>query len=342
MRTYIKLLLWLSLLFTQLAFANDSAGTTAAGGIQFIKTPTVKMLSEDLTMSASSVKVDYVFKNISNKDVTTQVFFPLPPYQMQGANLSWDNEVFPNKNAPFTNFSVVINGQPIKYQIKTQALLNGKDIAPMLIKAGIPLNTQLAAAEVPMDDQQSANFKQWHAKAQQLGLLDHKGYPRWQKQVSYYWTQTFPAGQTLTVTHQYRPAAGEFYVSIIPNAKDQMSSINDGIQRIKALFKINLADLAHGKNFHDWLSQQTLKPTAGNGIFAFIYNVDYVLTTGANWAGPIQQFALTLKYPTDGAVAYNHFYTGQPSKIINMPGETKIFLNNFTPKQNLHVLFGKT
>ena len=328
--------------FCMVAYANDSAGTTAAGGIQFIKTPTVKMVSEDLSISPTTVKVIYLFQNLSDKAVITRVFFPLPPYQMQGVNEPWDDEIAQDKNAPFKNFAVIVNGKSVSYQIKTQAMLNGKDIAPMLIKAGIPLNTQLAAGQVPMDDQQAAKFKQWHVKAQQLGLLDANGNPRWQKQVIYYWTQTFPAKQSMTITHQYKPAAGEFYVPKIPGVTDQSRGIADATQRIKDLFKLNLLALQNNKNWHSWLQTQSNKPTADNGIYAFIYNVDYILTTGANWAGPIQYFTLTLNYPKDGVVAYNHFYDNQSANVIISPGKTQLTLSDFTPKQDLHILFGVT
>lgn len=324
------------------AFANDSAGTTAAGGIQFIKTPEVKMVSENLTISQNNIEVNYLFQNLSNKAVTTQVFFPLPPYKMLGVNEPWDDEISTDKNAPFKNFSVVVNGKPVVYQIKTQALLKGKDIATTLKQAGIPLNTQLAAGQVPMGEQQYAQFKQWHAKAQQLGLLDAKGNPRWQKQVIYYWTQTFPAQQSITITHQYKPATGEFYAAKMPNTTDPGHSLTEVVQRTKSLFNLNLADLANSKNFQSWLTQQSVKPASSNGIYALFYNVDYFLTTGANWAGPIQHFTLTLNYPTTGAVAYNHFYDGKPANLIVAPGKTQLALTDFTPKQDLHILFGVT
>lgn len=341
MRNYFKLSILLGVLLIRPALANDSAGTTAAGGIQFIKSSHIKMVREDLAISPARVKVNYLFQNLSDKDITTQVFFPLPPYKMLGTNLSWDDEVYKSKDAPFRNFSVIVNGKTIAYQVKTQALLNGKDITATLTKAGIPLNTQLAAGQIPMDDEQSAKFKQWYAKAQRLGLLDAKGYPRWQKQVVYYWQQTFPAKQVITISHDYKPAAGEFYGAIWPGATVQTKSVNDVVQRMKLLFKVNLSDLVNGKLFYTWLTQQSTQPKT-NGVFAFIYNVDYILTTGANWAGPIQQFSLTLHYPQNSVVAYNHFYDSKPEKVTTMPGKTQIVLHDFTPEQDLHIAFGIT
>ncbi len=326
----------------RLAFANDSAGTTAAGGVQFIRTPSVKMVSENLTISPTNIAVDYLFQNLSDKAVTTPVFFPLPPYRMLGMNESWDDEVAHDKNAPFKNFSVIVNGHAVAYQVKTQAMFNGKDITSTLIKNGIPLNAQLAAGQIPMDAQQALKFKQWHAKAFQLKLLDAQGNPGWQKQVIYYWTQTFPAKQNVTISHQYKPAAGEFYVAKTPNISQQTPSVMDAIQRIKILFNADLLALENGKNLQSWLTEQSVKPTGSNAIYAFIYNVDYILTTGANWAGPIQQFTLTLNYPNNGVIAYNHFYKDKTSKLKVIPGKTKLVLSNFVPRQDLHILFGVT
>jgi len=72
---------FLTFFFTA-SYANDSAGTTAAGGITFTKTPVISMVREELLINPKQVRVSYIFKNNSDKDITTQVFFPIPPLNL--------------------------------------------------------------------------------------------------------------------------------------------------------------------------------------------------------------------------------------------------------------------
>ena len=69
------------------AFANDSTAELGAGGLILSRNDVVSMDSEDLFISRDKVTVDYVFRNTSDKDVSTVVAFPLPeieanPYEM--------------------------------------------------------------------------------------------------------------------------------------------------------------------------------------------------------------------------------------------------------------------
>ncbi len=58
--------------------ANDSTGYVGTGGIQYLKNSQIAMQSEDLFISKKIIKVDYLYKNLSNKDVTETMLFPLP------------------------------------------------------------------------------------------------------------------------------------------------------------------------------------------------------------------------------------------------------------------------
>lgn len=333
---FFSTLLWISLL----AFANDTAGTTAAGGINFVKTPSITMEREELTISPNNVKVSYVFKNNTDKDITTQVFFPLPPYRMEGVNASWDNEISSNtKDAPFGNFSVFVQGQPMNYNTNIRAMLNGKDITQTLLQSGIPLNPDLVAGNIPLQDQ--AKINQWQAKARELGFLDDAGKPKWQKQIIFYWTQTFPANQEVLVEHQYKPAAGAFYAGITPG-KDLNNLINENEQRIASVFNLKLENLIGKDNFKNWLVQRIEQnPNHQGGIYAYFYNINYILLTGANWGGPIKNFSLDILKSADAAIAYNTFY-GKRTAMTNKdnPDHIIIFLKNFTPQKNLQVLYG--
>jgi len=58
------------MLLPAFVFANDSTGYVATGGVQYLKNKDIQMFSEDLFISKKMIKVDYQFKNLSNKDVT--------------------------------------------------------------------------------------------------------------------------------------------------------------------------------------------------------------------------------------------------------------------------------
>jgi hypothetical protein len=60
------------------ASANDSTARTAAGGLILTRSAEIDMVSEDLFISARQVRIRYVFRNRSARDVTTLVAFPMP------------------------------------------------------------------------------------------------------------------------------------------------------------------------------------------------------------------------------------------------------------------------
>src|SRR5258706_7741781 len=74
-----KIVLALALALTgAAAHANDTSAALKAGGLKFTKTGAVEMVSEDLYLSMGEVRVHYVFRNRTAKDVTALVAFPMP------------------------------------------------------------------------------------------------------------------------------------------------------------------------------------------------------------------------------------------------------------------------
>ena len=65
--------------------ADDGAASIAAGGIVMVREPRITMQNEVLRISGSKVRVDYEFLNDTDKDITTEVAFPVPAY-----SLDWD------------------------------------------------------------------------------------------------------------------------------------------------------------------------------------------------------------------------------------------------------------
>ena len=60
------------------AGANDGYAGLGAGGLEFGQSEHIRMLSEELHLSRSAVRVDYRFRNEGPADETVLVAFQLP------------------------------------------------------------------------------------------------------------------------------------------------------------------------------------------------------------------------------------------------------------------------
>ena len=94
----------------------------------------------------------------------------------------------------------------------------------------------------------------------------------WSTQIVYSWKQTFKAGKTTEIKHQYTPLLGGSFVYPPQFEKggemDKAYCISDDLRR-------TLADPKRKMHFYTQLG--------------------YILTTGANWAKPIGKFTLTIE-----------------------------------------------
>jgi len=63
-----------------IVLGNDSAASRAIGGIQLRREANISMEKERLTISEAKVTVEYEFLNQTDKNITTEVAFPIPPY----------------------------------------------------------------------------------------------------------------------------------------------------------------------------------------------------------------------------------------------------------------------
>ena len=94
--------------------ANDSDASVALGGVQLTREPRISMESERLTISLSKITVEYEFLNESNQDITTEVAFPIPPYE--------DTERAGGIRA-FDDFRLWVDGKEHKYEVEAKAFL---------------------------------------------------------------------------------------------------------------------------------------------------------------------------------------------------------------------------
>lgn len=308
------------------ALANDTMANTASGGLVFQTTDAVEMQSEDLSISEKEIVVRYVFKNVSDKDVTSTVAFPMPdvkiePYEGDRSVPSGDI------NDPIA-FRTTVDGQPVEMAREKRAVVGDADVTEKLTSLGLPLE--------PFGEEADASLNALGADAKKEALAsgvatteegeegnpwDHHLIPHWTFRATYHWTQTFPAGGEVRVEHRYQPSV---YVNL-----GTMLGAEDFEAETAALRKTYCID--------DTL-MATLQKAAKRSEFGQIpyaeRHVDYVLVTGANWANAIGDFKLTVD-------------KGSPENLVSFcadgvkktsPTTFEIRKTNFTPTGNLNVL----
>lgn len=125
---------------------------------------------------------------------------------------------------------------------------------------------------------------------------------------THHWEQVFPKDKPVRIEHEYVPIAGGFFTSSESEFEKEMSDTYCvGPKLFKALSK-----------------QQH-----------YVWAVHYILTTGANWKGPIKSFKLTIaKESPDDKVS-----VCLPDTRRTSPTTFEVVRENFTPTQDLKLLF---
>jgi hypothetical protein len=313
------------------ALANDSTAELGTGGLDFVQNENVEMRSEQLFVSTEQIRVTYHFFNKSEQPVTNLVAFPLPDITIadQDTNISVPTEDPVN----FLAFSTMANGQPIATQVEQKVFAKGIEQTALLSRLGIPLAPQLKATYDALD---ALPKDQW-PQLVNLGLAEIVEYgttpdlkmqqhlePRWTLKTIFYWQQTFPAHEELVIQHQYKPSVGGTAGTGIgnpgiPDAQGYKAKYCMDPGFVAAVVRNNAAQRAQ----NTWVMEQ---------------RIDYILKTGANWAGPIADFTLTIdKLKPDNLVS---FCADGVKKIS--PTQFQVHYTNFTPKADLAILIVTT
>jgi hypothetical protein len=312
------------------AVANDSAAELATGGLVLTKNPAIEMRSEDLFISTKAVRVHYVFANTSAKDVTILVAFPMPDVTIDGPD---DNIVVPTESPTnLLGFVTTVDGQPVQAQVEQKALKNGADITAYLKGLGVPLAPHLQSTNDVLDKLPKA--AQDALVAKNLAIpddyddghgMEHHLTATWTLKTTFYWQQTFPAGKSITVEHNYIPSVGgtagtqwgdpTFVGTALYTQGRQRYCIDDDFLATATRAKASITP----PSLKGYLTEQ---------------RIDYVLTTGANWKAPIGDFHMTID-KGDPANLVSFCGTGV-AKIS--PTQFEVHYTNFTPTQDVAIL----
>jgi Domain of unknown function (DUF4424) len=309
------------------ARANDSAAELSIGGLQFVRTSDVAMESEDLRISLDRVSVRYQFANTSGRPVTLTVAFPLPDIDLSDA----ENIALPSADpVNFVDFETRIDGVAAEFRIDQRAMLGDKDVSAQLDQFKLPLlpigRRGIHAAELP---------EATRSKLADQGLLrpvrtDDKGRQQyaaaWVAKTSAVRQQTFPPEREVVVEHRYRPSVGTSPDTILRRDLRSNASLSSEVERYRKDYCISDAFLA-----------QLDKLTGDGALNAPMIaerRINYVLRTGANWAGPIRSFRLTIDPGSSDRLI--SFCSGRLQPIA--PNAPEFAAKDFTPEGDLKIL----
>jgi hypothetical protein len=307
--------------------ANDTSAELAIGGLTFTKNADISMESEELRIGLDAVTVRYVFLNHGTKPVTLTVAFPLPDINLADAS----NAALPVGNPlNFVGFTTKIDGKPVSFTTNQQAFSDTKNVTTALAELGIPI-FPVGAEQLKINDLS----QDVRGRAVAQGLLvesgtNDKGAPlydaTWTLKTSIVRQQSFPPGKPVVVEHRYRTSVGMSFDTILRHGLRQNKNLESEVKRYKAKYCVddNVLKLLDGLRLAD-------RPGKPRMIER---RVSYVLTTGANWAGPIKDFRLVVdKGRADRIVSF----CGEALKEVSAT-ELEWRATDFTPKQDLEIL----
>jgi hypothetical protein len=268
------------------AYANDSAAAIGVGGIELVQQADVAMVSEDLYVSKPQIRVRYEFRNESAAPVKTLVAFPLPELDLakdRETPFGWPSD---NQQDP-VNFQIRVDGKPIQPRLERKAFLKGQDVTKDLEAAGVPVLYPFGDFWTRVGKLKKAEIDRLAAKGLvEVDKATREVFPLWALKGTYYWDQTFPAGQIVRVEHSYAPVIGGSFWGD-GNPKTEAAAAKDEYFRDFCLDQQTL-DAAARK-----LAADKARNPQGSAMLSYI-DVRYVLMTGRNWKGPIGKFKLTV------------------------------------------------
>ncbi len=314
------------------ACANDSTAELATGGLVFVHNDNVEMRSEDLTISAKEIQVRYRFFNKTDKAVTVLVAFPMPEIKVDGPD---DNISLPTDDpVNLLAFATTVNGRPVTTKVEQRAFAVGLDRTQVLRDLGVPLAPHLKATSEALDKLPRAKWDELIrvglAEIEQYdvgkGMEEHLA-PRWSLQTTFYWEQTFPPKAETVVEHRYKPSVGASVQTALgsPDAA-QEDWYEDYVEKY-----------CLDKEFLTAVERARREAKSQFGAPYSEQRIEYILSTGANWSGPIKEFRLVVdKGDADSLVSF----CGDDVKKIS-PTQFEMKMTDFTPEDDFAVLILK-
>lgn len=283
------------LVLSMSGWSNDTTFGDPNGSIVPTKQDSIRMRKEVLDISESSVQVEYEFVNTASKDTTVSITFPMPARYFGTAD-----------HSQIRDFRLLVDGTPTPTEHRVVVLLGDSlDITDRIRKLGW---TETDIGQFLETGDQPEGKKPLPRK-----WLDKEGQARFTVNDHHIWSQTFPAGKTVSIRHSYRPSL----TSGVPYPVDELVE-------------------TYGKSSCIGSSTRArMKSLEGRGG-VFWSRLEYILTTANNWQGPIGDFTLRVHKRTPGQIV-SLCMDGTPEKT-----DAKTFefhATEFHPVHNLDLLF---
>jgi hypothetical protein len=308
-------------------FANDSSAELGAGGLVLTRNDDIQMRSEDLYLSATEVRVNYIFFNKAERDVTIHVAFPMPDVTLSEEPLTIPTNAAEN----LLDFKTVVNGRAVVANVEQKAFVGDIEHTALLRSLGIPLAPHTGSAVEGLNklprEKLSDLEKNKLIELQEMNEGDGwKTYPlpRWTLKTTWFWEQTFAANSELHVEHKYKPATGDSAVTFLgePSVEAEL-----WLEEYKQKYCID-------RDFLNTIKRARAAVKFDYGAPFSEKRISYILKTGANWAGPIENFRLVVdKGDPKNIVSF----CGKGVKKIS-PTQFEVRYQNYLPKKDLDVL----
>ena len=316
-------LLALALVYGVAVNGNDGAASTAAGGIQLTREARISMEKERLVIGEKKITVEYEFLNETDRDITTEVAFPIPPFER--------NYLDSDHPQPIDNFHVWIEGREIKYLSEAKAMLGNVDYSARLRQLGVDI-VSLGHFDESGPAIQNPSFsrdfgklsKEEQIELRRIGLFNEY-FPQWTVELTYHWQHSFPAHKIVHVRHEYTPLAGE----MITGPGDLSPK----------------PETHHLANFAQWCIDPPLRKTVTVRMQRQGYDsvtwVDYILTTANTWKTPIKQFELVVERPKPDSQAKHYLVSFCWDGPVLRPDSDHFVARatNFVPTKELSIAF---
>jgi hypothetical protein len=283
---------------------------------------------------ADSVKVSYRFRNLTNADVETIVAFPMPDVT---------GSVFETVEMPdpahdnFLRFVTRVDGKPVDSQVEQRAFLEDPDkpdveITERLKSLGVPLIPTMRAAGAALSALSELQLKAL-ADAKIVYTEDAGGgkgantEPLWTLRSKFWRRQVFPAGRDLRVEQTYTPGLGGQVGLTLGRPDLGAAQVSD----YRKIYCTDGAFMSAVQSLYRWANAPNFKPGT------FEEYLSYVITSGANWAGPIGTFRLVVDKGDSTLVSF----CGDGVRKIG-PTTFEMTAKDYTPQRDIDVLFIKT
>ncbi len=333
--------------------ADDEAASIAAGGLVPRREIRIVMAKEVLRISLKKIVVDYDFRNDTDQDVTTEVAFPVPPYDHS------ENSYIVSM-ASFSDFMLSIDGKPAPFKAEAKATLKGKEVTEILEADKIDIASfgHLQEHEGLDTRNKIPDFTRLPEKEQKrliaMGFFDidkNNAEANWTVHLQYHWKQSFPAHSTVHIRHEYTPVAGS--AGMIMDEKSILDAGKIPVNETKPR-PLNPNDpsdittyclgLPLAKSLAANIHQSVLNGLdISHGDYTILLNyVDFILTTANSWRKPIEDFTLIIERPKpeSGGHVLVSFCSPMNGKVEKLDADYfQVHLTNFVPAAELHIGF---